>query len=71
MEKKYMRYYPMTKYETNLQEIIDLIRNDKSSDYSVVYIFDGDHSYVIMDNVDFAYFITELQGFELDEIVDY
>lgn len=66
-----MRHYPKTNGETNLQEIIDLIRADKSNDYPLVYLLDGDHSYVIMDNVDFADFIAELQGFELDEIGDY
>jgi hypothetical protein len=71
MEKKYMRYYPKTNGETNLQEIINLIRADKSNDYPMVYLFDGDHSYVIIDTVDFAHFIAELQGFELDRTEDY
>ena len=71
METKYMRYYLQIKNETNLQEIIDLIRTEKSSDYSMVNLFDGNYSYVIMDNGDFCKFIAELQGFELDKTEDY
>ena len=52
-EEKYIRNYILIKNETNLQEIIDLIRTEKSSDYLMVSIVDGMRFYVIMDNDEF------------------
>ena len=70
-EEKYIRNYLLIKDETNLQEIIDLIRTEKSSDYLMVSLADGMRFYVIMDNDEFYKFIAELQGFDLNETEDY
>ncbi len=67
MVEKYIRNCLLIKDETNLREIIDLIRTEKSSDYLMVSLVDGMHFYVIMDNDDFYNFIAELQGFDLNE----
>ena len=71
MGAKYLRNYLRIKDKTNLQEIIELIRTEKSSDYSMVNLVDGNHFYVIMDNDEFYNLIAELQGFDLDETEDY